>query len=366
MAHNLDFSNNRANIAFLGSRKDVWHRLGHEMAPGMSIEQWAKIAGLDWEAIMVPAFADLSGPQFDHLNDRMPRVDNVKHCVRSDTGGHLGTASDGYIALQPRAVLDWFEQYISVDNRFHLDVAGSLKGGKIIWATATYNGDIDVAGDKHVARLLMTTTFDGSGATINQGTMTRTVCNNTLKVALSDARAVVKTRHNTKFEPHRVGTELAQIAKGFDQYKAMGDAMGETHMTKDVVSKYFKTLLDIPFDAKQDDISGRKRNQFQELNSAYRSTVAEGTEPETAWAALNAVTRYVDHDRSTRGGSGQEESRFLSAQFGSGATLKAHAVELLITDEDFKSLLGRPFTPSNREDNDIKSLLARPFTPRMS
>jgi hypothetical protein len=71
-------------------------------------------------------------------------------------------------------------------------------------------------------------------------------------------------------------------------------------------------------------------NQFSALRSAYSATVREGTERGTVWTALNAVTRYVDHDRSTRNGDNQESARFDSAQFGSGAALKAQAWNLLM------------------------------------
>lgn len=363
MAHNIDMTNNRANMAFLGSRNDIWHSLGQEMPENQDMAAWLKAAGLDWAAVMVPAFTDLSGPEFAHLSDRMPLADNVKHCVRSDNGALLGVASDGYVAHQPLALAEWFEQYVSVDSRFKRDTMMSLKGGKIIAMTAVFNGGISVAGDNHVARLLMTTTFDGTGATINQGTMTRVVCNNTLNVALADKRSVVRTRHNTRFNAERVGAELAQIAASFDQYKAMGDAMAQTHFAKDKVSQFFKACLDIPFDVKSDDISTRKRNQFAELSAAYRATVAEGTEPETAWAALNAVTRYVDHDRSTRssGNSGETENRFLSAQFGSGATLKSKAVELLyeMSDGDLLKAVAAKSAASMSDADLLKAMSAK-------
>lgn len=362
MAHNIDMTNGRANVAFLGSRKDVWHRLGFEMKPGMTIEDWAKAAGLDWQAIMVPSVADLSGPDFDHLDitKRSPAVPNWNHMVRSDTGGQLGHVSDIYKPVQPAAVLAWFDQYISVDPRFKLDVAGSLKGGKVIWATAVFADDMTVAGDKHVARLLMSTTFDASSATINQGSMTRTVCENTLLASYADKSSVVKTKHISNFDAERVGRELAQIAQGFGKYKAMGDAMGQMHMAKDEVSRFFKACLDIPFDAKSEDVSKRKLNQFEDLNQAYAKTAQE-TEAGTRWAALNAVTRHVDHARSTHGGASAEEGRFMSSQFGSGAAMKAKAVEYLTSDDEFKALLAKPFQPSGRDD--LKSLLARPFTP---
>lgn len=328
MAHNLDMTNGRANMAFLGSRNDIWHRLGQEMKPGMDIDTWSRAAGLDWTAVKVPAIASLEGAQFDHIDPamRFRPVDERNFVVRSDNGHPLGYVSDRYQPVQPREVLEWFDRYIAVDDRFKLDVAGSLKSGEVIWATATFRDPLDIAGDRHTARVLMTTTFDGTGSTINQGTMTRTVCNNTLNVALADTRAVVRTRHNTKFDAGRVGKELAQIAKGFGAYKAMGDALAQNEMAKEEISAFFKTCLDIPLEAKTADISSRKANQFQSVAKAYRTSVAEGAPAGSAWAALNAITRYVDHDRT----SGGDEATFATAQFGSGAQIKAQAVELLM------------------------------------
>lgn len=328
MAHNIDMTNNRANMAFLGARNDIWHRLGQEMAVGMTVEQWAQAAGLDWTAIKAPALAALEGPQWDHIDASrrfMPVEDRYFIC-RSDNGAALGYASDIYQPVQPRDVLDWFQRYISVDNRFQLDVAGSLKGGTIIWATATFNGDLNVAGDKHLARVLMTTTFDGSGATINQMTMTRVVCNNTLNVALTDKGAIVRTRHNTRFDAARVGKELAQLAQGCVQFKAVGDAMAQHQMAKEDIAMFFRDCLDIPRDATVKDVSTRKINQSNAVRAAYARTVAEGAPDGSAWAALNAITRYVDHDRT----SGADEKQFLSSQFGSGAALKGKAMELLL------------------------------------
>jgi hypothetical protein len=149
---------------------------------------------------------------------------------------------------------------------------------------------------------------------------------------------VVRTRHTSKFNADKVSRELEGMAQSVEKYKLFGDTMSETRMVKETVSKYFKVLLDIPFDAKPDDVSARKMNQFGDLNRAYRQTVQDGAQPETAWCALNAVTRYVDHDKSTRGGN-ESESRLLSAQFGSGATMKAEAVRLLTADSEFMELM---------------------------
>lgn len=331
MAHNIDMSNNRENIAYLGSRNDIWHRLGQEMAPGQSIETWAAAAGLGWRAVKVPALADITQLHLTDPQCLKPVVDRF-FVARSDNGHPLGYVSDVYQPVQPAEVLDWFTRYIGVDDRFQLDVAGSLKKGEIIWATATYRDSLKIVGEEHKARLLMTTTFDGSGSTINKATMTRVVCNNTLDAALADGgKATVRTRHNTRFDAARVSKELAAIAQGFEHYKLMAEAMIAADMSAEQVSQFFKACLDIPFDTKKEDLSTRKLNQFQALRNAYSATVQEGTKPLSQWAALNAITRYVDHDKTTRGDN-KDEARVLSANFGSGAQLKAKAVALLMPD----------------------------------
>jgi Domain of unknown function (DUF932) len=161
----IDTTNGRDNIAFRGSRNDIWHRLGQEMAPGMTIEQWAKAAGLDWSAIKVPAMLDLSSHPVHFPGRAHEPARDRAFMVRSDTGTMLGDncVTDVYQAVQPAELLAWFDP---VDDRFELDVAGALKGGSVIWATATWRAPLDVAGDAHTARVLMSTTFDGSGSTM--------------------------------------------------------------------------------------------------------------------------------------------------------------------------------------------------------
>ena len=61
MAHNIDFSNGRANFAFTGSRDAIWHRLGTQMKDGMSLDDWRVAAGLDWTAELHPAYVCING-----------------------------------------------------------------------------------------------------------------------------------------------------------------------------------------------------------------------------------------------------------------------------------------------------------------
>src|SRR5215831_605895 len=112
MAHEIDMTNGRANIAYLGSRNDVWHRLGTEMKPGMNIATWAKAAGLEWSAVKVPAIVHLTSPDFDHIaaENRFAPVEGWNHLVRSDNGRPLGYVSNQYQPVQPADILAWFDR----------------------------------------------------------------------------------------------------------------------------------------------------------------------------------------------------------------------------------------------------------------
>lgn len=339
MSANLDTSTGRPAIAFTGSRDDIWHRMGTAapdaadliIPPGETwIDVWARMACLDWEAIKVPAIAELSS-----LGMQQVIVDGWNHVVRSDTGHPLGYVSDRWQPVQPRQVLGQFDRYVSVDPRFRMSVAGALGRGETIWATAVFNGGMKVAGEAHAMHLLMTTTFDGTGATINRATATRVVCQNTLNISHKDRRTDIRTRHNTRFDGDRVARELAQVVASFDEFKAMGDAMADISMTKEQTIRFFGEILDISPDAKAGDISTRKMGQFRDMLAAYGKSVNEGAPDGSQWAALQAVTRYVDHTRGTRGGEGDEAvRRFQSANFGTGAQLKTQAMALLQRDDD--------------------------------
>jgi len=322
--HNIDMTNDRANIAYLGSRNNVWHKLGQEMEEGQSLETWAVQAGLNWQAVKVPAYADLSS-----LNMTNKTMQDREFIVRDDTGDILGLVSDQYKIVQPLEVLDWFEQYISVDDRFKLDVAGSLDNGRKIWATAKFDSDLLVAGEKIDSRLLLTTSLDGTMSTIAQMTSTRVVCQNTLNMSLTDRRAKVTVTHRSQFDANAVSKELTDLGQSVEAFKAMGDAMAQHHLSEQEIENFFKKLLDIPAQA---TANTRKLNQLTSLWIDHDTSINEGAEKNTKWSVLQAVTRYVDHSRSVKRGDfvSADTARFASAQFGTGANLKDKAVKLLL------------------------------------
>jgi phage/plasmid-like protein (TIGR03299 family) len=331
MAHNIENRDGVYSFAFTGERSEIWHRVGNELPMDASEGEWIAASGFDYRVEKVPAIASLNGPEFDHIAPELRFVETDKRfTVRQDNGHVLGIAGEGYQTVQPYDIWAWFRDCITTDDRFHIDAAGVLGSGERLWMTARFNGSLDVAGDRHIPRLLMSTSFDASQATRNEATMTRVVCQNTLRAAHMNAKALIKTRHNTKFDGRQVHRELGQIAQSFVEYKALGDAMAQTAMTRDSVQSFFATLLGVAPDAKAADISTRTKNIAQDLAASYRRTQSErNTQRDDVWTALQAVTRYVDHDRTVRNAANETVGRFDSGTFGSGDAMKGKAINLL-------------------------------------
>lgn len=321
MAHELDFSTGDAAFAYVGEK--AWHGYGQQLEPGAAIEQWAQAARLDWTAHKLPLYFKAPTPTNPNA---LENCGDHYAIVRDDTLATLGIVKRQYQVVQPAEVLDFFNRFVSVDDRFALETAGALKGGAVIWALARFQEPQKVAGEAHDAYALLTTSFDGSSATLAQATVIRVVCNNTLTASLYDKSAVVRVTHRSRFDPDGVMKQLATVAQGFDTFKTMGDAMAQTSMAREDVSTFFKRVLDIPADAKREDIPTRTLNRWAALGGAYETSVNEGAPALTKWSALQAVTRYVDHERNTRG---DDESKLYTANFGSGAAMKSKALGLL-------------------------------------
>lgn len=327
MAHDLDMSLGFPALAFAGARDQIWHRLGqsvdeqeakigHKLTPA----EWFALAGCGYTVEKRALLYLGKNGEVCEYPDRFAHI-------RTDVIEPVGMGSSGYQLVQPDELRSTLEQYQSVDDRFEFTTVGSLDGGKRIWAQLQFNGDVTVGGDAHKAHLLASTSFDSGSSTTFQGSMTRVVCKNTIQAAFGEKAPIIRIRHSGVFNPERARRELADLCQGFDKFKVMGDAMAQRKMSPDELGFFLRDVLDIPRDAKKEDVSTRKQNQRQAIIDALRISCTERNlperEPVDAFTTLQALTRYVDHTRD----SDDTESRL----FGSGAALKAKGMALLAT-----------------------------------
>lgn len=316
MAHELDFSNGRANMAFVG--ETPWHGLGQALTPDASIDTWTQQAGFDWEVKK----GAISYEVRDEANNplRVETVPNRWALYRSDTGAPLSVMSSNYNITQPRQVMEFFRELCEIGG-FRMETAGMLKGGSNYWALARADDSFDVGGgDVVLPYLLLATSCDGSLSNVAQFTTVRVVCNNTLGLAVGDRAGQLRVPHSTAFNPERFKTDLGLVGGSWDKFKKDSVTLAKRRVSKEEAMQYFMDLF-----YEGDDINVKAaRPVLDTVVKIYLDGVGQRskTAAGTAWGLVNAVTRFADHERKAQ----SRDTRLQAAWFGAGARMKTDAL----------------------------------------
>lgn len=326
MAHLIETneSTNKSEIAYVG--KTPWHGLGQQLTKDAPIEVWQEEAGLNWEANLAPIMFSWDGQNYSE-------VPNQFAIHRNDNKKPLGVVTGRYKVHQPSEILNFFDT-LAKSAGFSLEVAGAINGGKRIWALANTNREACVLGDDAVkGYVLLSTSFDGTTATIGQFTTIRVVCNNTLSAADREAApSRVSITHGIKFCEQTMADKLGIITSSFDDMMKRYQSLAY----KNVTSGYVKQFLTEMFPPTMQTIKTNGTKQLVLADSRSYKKVLElfdgagmGADLKgvsgTRWGLLNAVTEYIDHQRGHNA-----DSRMNNAWFGNGNRLKTEAEKLLL------------------------------------
>ncbi len=316
MAHELASSN---DMAFVG--ETPWHGLGNKLPKNQPIEVWQKSAGMDFEIKQTEVLFNAGNENGNMLNLRSNPDSTVLY--RSDTCEPLSVVSKRYKVVQPKDVLGFYRDLVSVGG-FELETAGVLKGGKKLWALAkTGQETILAGGDKVKAYLLLATSCDGSLATTAQFTSVRVVCNNTLQMAVGLSKGAVRVSHSTTFDPVAVKRELGLGMSSWDQFMASIKVMSERPVNKFEAMSYLINVLGDPA------LPLNEQPNQKAIQTVYGLYSGEGKGSKlpsaagTAWGLVNGITEYVDQHRRAR----NQDYRLDSAWFGQGAQIKQRGLE---------------------------------------
>ncbi len=321
MAHELTKrANGFVEMAFVG--QTPWHKLGQQLDENSSIEQWQVAAGMDWTIESAPV-------QFYNANDgyatNVFEGQNVQY--RSDNQMPLGIVSDRYHAVQPKEVLEFFRDLVN-ENGFKIHTAGTLRGGKRMWALAQTGAYAEVAKDDGVGGfLLLSTSTDKSLATTARFTTVRVVCNNTLSIATRGRAHTVSFSHISKFDHDAVKQKLGNAVESFGSFIESAKYLQSQQMTATEANAFLGTLFTPISHANDDDIS--KNRAYQKILQLFdNGSKGNDLVGHTKWGMLNAVTEYYDHLSPSR----TDDERLNRSWFGMGERVKNNAVELLLAD----------------------------------
>jgi phage/plasmid-like protein (TIGR03299 family) len=320
MAHQISFVNGVAQYA---STQREWHGLGQLMPIGQSVEQWQAAAGMDYEIKRgrIRYATEVVSPETNV--SALQCVDDKLVLFRSDTLAPLGVVSDSYKVVQPAAVLEFFREWADKGG-VTIESAGVLFGGKRYFATAKLGDAVSVDGgrDRIVPYALLSTSADGSLATECRWTTVRTVCNNTLSIALK-GKSAFKVSHRSVFNPDDARDAVEAANAEFSAFMETARTLANVKMEQDIAEAMTIKLL-----TKTSEQVARESAAFERImglfNGGGKGSNFESAH-DTAWGWLNAVTEYADHHVRAR----SDENRQAAALWGAGDALKQKALSLV-------------------------------------
>jgi phage/plasmid-like protein (TIGR03299 family) len=350
------------NMAYVGAKP--WHGLGVEVSGDLTPEQMMDAAGLNWKVCQMPLLV-----QGKRENRAVPsHVANV----RSTDGKILDIVSKDYKPTQNAELFKFFKAYTDA-GEMQMHTAGSLDGGRIIWALAKLNAEFTLPGrnDKTEMHLLLSSGHKVGFALQVDLTAIRVVCFNTLSMARGrkgkggDGEQYGRYRmiHTATFDKTRQSQAREVVRMGresLDRYRHVAERLVNVRFDREATRAYVIELLQPKLFS---EVIEQTQSRFSNLRPVtpgkvdgarvlaemlsrdqYRfnaddfspttRTVLESIERRqpgaretagTAWGAFNGVTYWVDHLRGESRDTGLQ-----AAWYGPGAQLKNDALDLAV------------------------------------
>lgn len=321
MAHEIATTNGRSAMAYFGEAP--WHGLGTRLENPATAEEAIQAAGLDYEVELTPLTTA----------DGIP-VPQRKAVVRDDTLDVLGVVGNSYQPVQNRECFGFLDAVVG-EGQLRYHTAGALRQGERVWMLAKLPDDIRVKDSDDITEkfLLLSNSHDGSSSLRVFFTPIRVVCANTLSIAEREGvgQGISIVHKGNPTEKVKQAQAVLGLADRFYQNVAQKmDVLASHYPSREQLEDFFSELYPDKLDSK----SRRAANVRQQLFQLFESGMGQEI-PEvrfSSWAALNAVTEYVDHHRPTRVKTefDRMNQRLDSAWFGSGARLKERAWQLAL------------------------------------
>ena len=312
MAHELEFVNGVAQMAYAGDTP--WHGLGVQVSNDLTPEQMMEKAGLNWAVEK----KDLT------IEGTNIKVAGHQALIRSSDNKILDVVGVDWNPVQNEDAIKFFSEYVLAGD-MEMNTAGSLKGGRNVWALAKVKESFTILGEDQVDSYLLFSNPHQYGKAIDvRFTPIRVVCNNTLTMSLSSAsKNQVKMNHRSVFDAETVKTTLGIAHEKFGKYKEMAEFLASKKFSVDTLIQYYNEVFPHTYNKEK----GVKVTKAADLTTTAKAAMAVlETQPGANfgagswWQAFNSVTYLTDHEMGR-----SADTRMESAWFGINQSRKIKA-----------------------------------------
>ena len=280
------------------TREPAWHGIGTILPSSPTSEDAIVAAGLDWIVEKKPIY-----------NESGIQIPNYFANTRDKDGSILGIVSGRYEIVQNSEAFDFTDSL--VDEGLTYESAGSLRDGKQIFLLGKLPKS-HILGEDLEPYICFTNTFDGSGAIQACLTPTRVVCQNTLNLALNNAKRKWSAKHvgDMKSKIHQ-----AQITLGLaNDYILALQQEAENLAVQSITDTTIEAMLDniYPITEEDSDIRKTRVNKLKENFFTCLQAPDIKQYKNTKYAAIMAATDFADHSEPLRKTANFESNRFAT------------------------------------------------------
>lgn len=307
MAHNLEMENGEVAFALRGA--PAWHNLANrifsadeEVTTQLMLDE-AKLS--NWNVRL--------SPLTEHISESWNDVSNAHLVLRTNPFNQetdvLATVGKRYKPIQNEELFAFADAIHDADPTCRWESAGSLRKGKVVFGTVeiprTMVLDPQGANDETKLYLIVWTSHDGSVAVQAAVTPVRVVCQNTLNLAMRNAKQSFKIRHTQTADGKiAVARETLGLTLGyFDEFEKEAQSLFNQSITDAEFSKLIQTIYPKPSEDASKVAKTKWENKVVLLDDLYHNSPTNANIKGTKWGAFNALTERLDYFRSGRGNS---------------------------------------------------------------
>ncbi len=307
--HNITIRKDGMAEVFTAGEK-AWHNLGQNVDQTQTWSEAIKLAGLNWQV------------KKENLFDSRGNSLETFGIFRDDNNAFLGNVGSAYTPIQNVQMGETLDYILQTDQKAYYETAGSLDGGKQVWAMIRIPEKIKVGDDITEPFLLFSNRHDGKGSAIVKLITTRVVCNNTLTVALRENSDFFKISHYPNVQDKlNIAKEAMRGLKG--EVKNLGklfNRLNKHTLTMQEIGQIIKNVYPKIMESNVQQNKARSVLNLYECNDNNVFKKQKGT----AYSLLNAFTAFSDHNMYN---VDENEKRMKSALFGAGEALKFMALQ---------------------------------------
>lgn len=305
--HQSEVENGEVSLALVNSRSNPsWHSFANKIfdsdSENISISDIMSGAKLsNWNVRLEPVADYVSKHNFI-VEPQLVVRDNPYTAGETDV---LSVVGSRYKVVQNEELFSFAENLHDGNPLVKIDSAGSIKKGRVVFGSWSLPNELvlDPKGvaDKTKLYLIVWTSHDGSVAVQAAITPVRVMCQNTLNLAMRNAKQSFKIRHTQTADGKILAARetLGLSVAYFDEFSKQAQQLFQTKITDNDFSKMINTIYPKPDETKKGAIK-KWENKVVLIDELYHNSPTNAGIKGTKWGALNAFTERLDYYRAIR------------------------------------------------------------------